>query len=76
MAGMGSTSVEWIREAHEKIVDIYFKYADTFDIDLTEDDRWGYTRRTRSLWPYDDDRIRRLQQMGKLTAGLPSQYGI
>ncbi len=76
MAGMGSPSLEWFREAHEKIVDIYFKYADTFDIDLTEDDRWGYTRRTRSLWPYDDDRIRRLQQMGKLSAGLPSQYGI
>lgn len=74
MAGMGSPSVEWFREAHEKIVDIYLKYADTFDIDLTEDDRWGYTRRTRSLWPYDDEWIRRLQEMGKLPAGLPSQY--
>ena len=76
MAGMGAPSFEWIRQAHEKIVDIYFKFADTFDIDLTEDDRWGYTRRTRSLWPYDDERIRRLQQMGKLSAGLSRQHGI
>jgi len=76
MEGMGSPSLEWFREAHEKIVDIYFKYANTFDIDLTEDDRWGYTRRTRSLWPYDDEWIRRLQEMGKLPPGLPNQYGV
>ena len=76
MAGMGSPTLEWFREAHEKIVDIYFNYASTFDVDLTEDDRWGYTRRTRSLWPYDDERIRRLQELGKLPPGLPSQYGV
>jgi hypothetical protein len=76
MAGMGSPSPEWFQEAFEKIVDIYLKYADTFDVDLTEDDRWGYTRRTRSFHAIDIHWIRRLQKMGKLPPGLPNQYGI
>lgn len=76
MAGMGSPSVEWFAEALEKIVDIYLKYADTFDVELTEDDRWGYTCRTRSLMPIDDMWISRLQEMGKLPPGLPKQDGI
>ncbi len=49
MAGMGSPSAEWFQEAFEKIVDIRLKYADTFDVDLTEDDRWGYTWRSKSF---------------------------
>ncbi|MEE8399973.1 MAG: radical SAM protein [Desulfobacterales bacterium] len=76
MAGMGAPSLEWFREAYEKIIDIYLKYGDTFDIPLTDDDRWGYTRRGRSLYAWDDDMTRRLQEMGKLPPGLPSQYGI
>lgn len=76
MEGMGSPSPEWFQEAYEKILDIYLKYADTFDLDLTEDDRWGYTRRTRCLHPYDAMWISRLQEMGKLPPGLPSQYTV
>ena len=71
-------SLEWSQEANEKIVDIYLKYADTFDVDLTEDDRWGYTRRGYSWYAslYKDELIRRLQEMGKLPPGLPKQDGI
>ena len=74
MGGMGSPAPEWFQEAYEKILDIYFKYADTFDVDLTEDDRWGYTRRTKCLMPHNAMWISRLQEMGKLDPGLPSQY--
>ena len=76
MAGMGSPSPEWFEEAYSKILDIYLKYADTFEVDLTEDDRWGYTRRTRCIMPYDVMWISRLQEMGKLPPGLPSQYTV
>lgn len=76
MAGMGSPSHEWVQEAYEKILHIYLKYADTFDVDLTEDDRWGYTRRTRCLMPYDVMWIHRLQEMAKLPPGLPNQYTV
>ncbi len=78
MAGMRSPGAEWYIEAAEKVVDIYFKYADTLDVDLTEDDRWGYTRRGQSWFtaPSDDEKSRRLQEMGKLPAGLPRQDGI
>ncbi len=78
MAGMQGASAEWYMEANEKIVDIYMRYADTFDVDLTEDDRWGYTRRGQSYFssPSYDEKNRRLQEMGKLGPGLPKQDGI
>ncbi len=78
MTGMQPASAEWYMEANEKIVDIYMRYADTFDVDLTEDDRWGYTRRGQSWFtaPSDDEKSRRLQEMGKLPPGLPRQDGI
>ena len=71
---MRAASVGWFIAAFEKIVDIYLKYADIFDVDLTEYDRWGYTRRTRSFEGIDDMWISRLQEMGKLPAGLPIRY--
>ncbi len=78
MEGMLPPSAEWFMEANEKIADIYMRYADTFDVDLTEDDRWGYTRRGQSYSPApsDDEKSRRLQEMGKLPPGLPKQDGI
>ena len=41
MEGMRPASVEWYVEAFEKVADIHLKYADTMDVDLTEDDRRG-----------------------------------
>lgn len=78
MEGMRAPSAEWFTEANEKIVDIYLRYADTFDVDLTEDTRWGYTRTGQSYYPSpsDDEMNRRLQEMGKLPPGLPKQDGI
>ena len=76
MEGMQPPTAEWFVEANEKIVDIYLKYADTFDVDLTEDDRWGYTRRGQSYTVSFDEKNRRLQEMGKLPPGLPKQDGI
>jgi hypothetical protein len=65
-------------EASEKIADIYLRYADTFDVDLTEDTRFGPTRKGRSysVSIVDDEMSRRLQEMGKLGPGLPKQDGI
>ena len=70
-------SAQWYVEACEKIVDIYLRYADTFDVDLTEDTRFGYTRKGRSFYIsiVDDEMSRRLQEMGKLGPGLPKQDG-
>ncbi len=78
MEGMGGPAVAWYVEAWEKMADIYLRYADTTDVDLTEDDRWGYTRRGDStFWtPFKDEWSRRLQEMGKLPPGLPNQYGV
>lgn len=78
MEGMQGPSVEWYVQAWEKMADIYLRYADTTDVDLTEDDRWGYTRRGDSnFWtPFKDEWSRRLQEMGKLPPGLPKQHGI
>lgn len=78
MVGMRSASTEWYMEAFEKIADIYLRYADTLDVDLTEDDRWGYTRRGQTTFftPFKNEMIRRLQEMGKLPPGLPNQYGV
>jgi hypothetical protein len=78
MDGMQPATAEWYVEAGEKMADIYFKYGDTFDVPLTEDERWGNTRRGRSYYwsPFDDERNRRLQEMGKIPPGLPKQDGI
>lgn len=78
MEGMRSASMEWHLEAMEKIADIYMRYADTLDVDLTEDNRWGYTRtaQTTFLSSLKNEIIRRVQEMGKLPPGLPNQYGI
>ena len=76
MAGMGTPSPEFVSEAIDKIIDIYFKYGDTFDVPFAEDDRWGYTCRHRSLFQYDDEIIRRIQEMGKMPAGIPHQYQV
>ena len=78
MGGMMPPSATWYVEAAEKIADIYFKYADTFDVDLTEDTRFGSTRKGRSYHVsiVDDEMCRRLQEMGKLGPGLPKQDGI
>ena len=71
-------SASWYVEASEKIADIYLRYADTFDVDLTEDTRFGPTRKGRSSFAsiVDDEWPRRLQEMGKLGPGLPKQDGI
>lgn len=76
--GMMPPSAAWFVEAAEKIVDIYLRHADTFDVDLTEDTRFGYTRKGRSFYLsiVDDEMARRLQEMGKLAPGLPKQDGI
>jgi len=78
MEGMRPPSAEWIAEASEKIADIYLRYAGTLDVDLTEDDRWGPTKRGQSFYatPSDDEVARRLQEMGKLPPGLPKQDGL
>lgn len=78
MGGMMPPSAQWYVETSEKIADIYLRYADTFDVDLTEDTRWGYTRKGRSFYmsPVDDEMARRLQEMGKLGPGLPKQDGL
>lgn len=75
--GMMPPSAKWFVEAAEKIADIYLRYAGTFDVDLTEDTRFGYTRKGRSFYLsiVDDEMARRLQEMGKLSPGLPRQDG-
>ncbi len=78
LEGMRPPSFEWYMESFEKIADIYLRYADTLDVDLTEDDRWGYTRRGQCsmFTPFKHEWIRRPQEMGKLPPGLPNQYGV
>jgi hypothetical protein len=66
---------EWFVEANEKIADIYFKYADTLDVNLLTDNRPGFTRVGLS-YPnilVRDEMARRLQEQGKFPPGLPSQ---
>jgi len=76
--GMMPPSAQWFMTAAEKIVDIYLKYANTFDVDLTEDTRFGCTRKGRSFYIsiVDDEIARRLQEMGRLGPGLPKQDGV
>jgi hypothetical protein len=62
-------------ETSEKIADIYFKYADTLDVNLLTDNRPGFTRVGLS-YPnviVRDEMARRLQEQGKIPPGLPSQ---
>ncbi len=78
MEGMQSASPDWYAELWEKMADIYLRYADTTDVDMTKDDRWGYTRTAQSTFfsPFKNIWISRLQEMGKLPPGLPNQYGV
>ncbi len=77
MEGMRPASLDWYREAFEKIADIYRRYADTMDVDLTEDDRWGYTRRGQTTFftPFKNEWIRRLQEMGDILGERPHSSG-
>ena len=68
-------TADWIVEANEKMADIYFRYADTLDVNLLTDDRPGFTRVGLS-YPniiLRDEMARRLQEQGKIPPGLPSQ---
>ncbi|KKN22766.1 hypothetical protein LCGC14_0911820 [marine sediment metagenome] len=68
-------TADWFVEANEKIADIYFKYADTLDVNLLSDNRPGFTRVGLS-YPniiLRDEMMRRLQEQGKCPPGLPSQ---
>jgi len=68
-------SANWCVEAAEKISDIYFKYADSLDVNLLEDNRPGFTRVGLS-YPnilVRDEMMRRLQEQGRYPPGLPSQ---
>jgi hypothetical protein len=68
-------TANWCVEAAEKITDIYFKYADTLDVNLLTDNRPGFTRMGLS-YPnilVRDEIMRRLQEQGKYPPGLPSQ---
>ena len=68
-------TAQWFIEANEKIADIYFRYADTLDVNLLTDNRPGFTRMGLSypLVLVRDEMIRRLQEQGKFPPGLPSQ---
>lgn len=72
-------TASWIAEASEKMADVYFRYADTLDVNLLSDNRPGFTRMGRSFFSIlvGDEMVRRLQDMGKFPAGLPVQdFGI
>ncbi|KKK46566.1 hypothetical protein LCGC14_0728690 [marine sediment metagenome] len=68
-------NAQWFVETNEKIVDIYFRYADTLDVNLLTDNRPGFTRVGLSypLILLRDEMARRLQEDGKFPPGLPSQ---
>ncbi len=59
------------------MADIYFRYADSLDVNLLTDDRPGFTRMGRSFYMIlvGDEMTRRLQEMGRFPAGLPKQDG-
>jgi hypothetical protein len=68
-------TAEWFAETNEKMADIYFKYADTLDVNLLTDNRPGFTRMGLS-YPnilVRDEMMRRLQEQGRFPPGLPSQ---
>lgn len=68
-------TAQWFIEANEKIADVYFRYADTLDVNLLTDNRPGFTRMGLSypLVLVRDEMMRRLQEQGKFPPGLPSQ---
>ena len=68
-------NAQWFVETNEKIADIYFRYADTLDVNLLTDNRPGFTRVGLSypLIIFRDEMARRLQEEGKFPPGLPSQ---
>lgn len=70
-------SAEWFVEANEKMADSYFRYADTCDVNLLDDDRPGFTRvgLSYSHILVRDEMMRRLQETGKRPPGLPRQDG-
>jgi len=74
-ASSSVSDAKWHVDANEKIADSYFKYADTFDVNLLNDNRPGFTRTGLShpLNIVRDEMMRRLQAHGKYPAGLPSQ---
>jgi len=68
-------TADWIVEANEKMANIYFRYADSLDVNLLTDNRPGFTRMGLS-YPniiLRDEMMRRLQEQGKFPPGLPSQ---
>ena len=71
--GFRPPAADWLIEATEKMADILFQYADTFDTDLLQDDRPGLTRVGRSFNQIlvCDEITRRLQEMGRIPPGLP-----
>ena len=68
-------TAQWFVETNEKIADIYFRYADTLDVNLLTDNRPGFTRVGLSFSHIivRDEMMRRLQEQGKYPPGLPSQ---
>ncbi|MHA2036644.1 MAG: radical SAM protein [Promethearchaeota archaeon] len=68
-------TADWFVEANEKIADSYFQYADTLDVNLLTDNRPGFTRvgLSYSHILVRDEMMRRLQEQGKYSPGLPSQ---
>ena len=68
-------TADWFVETNEKIADVYFRYANTLDVNLLTDNRPGFTRVGLS-YPniiLRDELARRLQEQGKFPPGLPSQ---
>jgi hypothetical protein len=70
-----SPTADWFVKANNKMADIYFRYADSLDMNLLTDNRPGYTRMGLSypLVILHDEMARRLQEQGKFPPGLPSQ---
>jgi len=68
-------NADWFVKASKKIADIYFRYADSLDVNLLIDNRPGFTRMGLSypLILVRDEMARRLQEQGKFPPGLPSQ---
>jgi hypothetical protein len=68
-------TADWFVKANNKMADIYFRYADSLDMNLLTDNRPGYTRMGLSypLVILHDEMARRLQEQGKFPPGLPSQ---
>jgi hypothetical protein len=70
-------TAEWIVESSERVADIYFRYADSLDVNLLTDNRPGFSRIGRSFFLIlvGDEMVRRLQEQGRFPPGLPKQDG-